>query len=157
MLVRNYAPWVLQWWDFSFCLKSSCVRLLLVWNRILDLLMMWQRRTQIYFRSQNYQVVLLHLCQNSHSGGSNIILHISVNNEPNYFSYFKSSFSEKKKRARYPMKRVILKRMKKNLTLLSVVMIHYSHGRNLDDVPKDRQHMAEYILVELQMAALQQN
>lgn len=63
----------------------------------------------------------------------------------------------KKKRARYPMKRVILKRMKKNLTLLSVVMIHYSHGRNLDDVPKDRQHMAEYILVELQMAALQQN
>lgn len=55
------------------------------------------------------------------------------------------------------MKRVILKRMKKNLTLLSVVMIHYSHGRNLDDVPKDRQHMAEYILVELQMAALQQN
>ena len=27
------------------------------------------------------------------------------------------------------MKRVILKRMKKNLTLLSVVMIHYSHGR----------------------------
>ena len=55
------------------------------------------------------------------------------------------------------MKRVILKRMKKNLTLLSVVMIHYSHGRNLDDAPEDRQHMAQYILVELQMAALQQN
>lgn len=36
-------------------------------------------------------------------------------------------------------------------------MIHYSHGRNLDDAPEDRQHMAQYILVELQMAALQQN
>lgn len=73
------------------------------------------------------------------------------------FRILKVVFLKKKKRARYPMKRVILKRMKKNLTLLSVVMIHYSHGRNLDDVPKDRQHMAEYILVELQMAALQQN